>query len=249
MQNTLPTAQDDPGRRWAAAPRGRKLTAIERAEIARLLPDLFGRHFLQIGVWGDEGDWLASAAMPHRAVLAMGPQAGAQARIDALRLPLLSKSVDAILLPHTLEFAPSPHTLLREVTRVLSERGRLLVLGFNPWSALAARRFLGMAPAGLPQAAHYYSAGRVGDWLNLLDFQIDSVRRFGTGFPWLPPRTNGQPFSPAALLQPLSDAWLISARRRVIPISRIGRSPRAQIRPLTIPAAARSDAERSGPSP
>ena len=39
-----------------------------------------------------------------------------------------------MLLPHTLEFATDPYAIVREVDRVLVGEGRLLVLGFRPWS-------------------------------------------------------------------------------------------------------------------
>jgi SAM-dependent methyltransferase len=206
--------------------------AIEHAEVSALLPEFFGRHCLQIGHWGSGEDWLARSEMLHRAVLVTGNQASGAARVDALALPIESRSIDAILLPHTLESVPSPHTLLREVARCLSDRGRLLILGFNPWSLLALRRHLGLAPRALPADLHFYSTGRVSDWLALLDFEITLIRRFNAGFPWLPPRSRGEPFSPAALVQPLSEGYLIAARKRVAPLNLVARQPRAQVRPL-----------------
>lgn len=246
----LQATAHDPVRRWAASVRGQKLTAIEHAEVARQVPDLFGRHFLQIGHWGGGNDWLDGSEMLHRAVLTTHATAIGQARVDPQLLPLAARSVDAILLPHTLESTSSPHTLLREVSRVLSERGRLLILGFNPWSLLGARRWLGLAPRALPGNSHFYSAGRVSDWLTLLDFEITSVRRFGAGFPWLPPRGGDELFSPAALLQPLSEGYLIAAKKRVTPLNLIGRTQRAQIKPLiTVPVASsvRRDVEPDHP--
>lgn len=226
------SAPSDATQRWAESAHGRRLTQIERLEVARQLPELFGRHFLQIGVWGGEGDWLSCSEMLHRAVLSLGKSTGAQARVDAQHLPLASKSVDAVLLPHTLEAVASPHRLLRETSRVLSDRGRLLLLGFNPWGALGWRRRFGLAPRALPSESRFLSPGRVCDWLTLLDFEIVEVRRFGVGFPWLPPRADGGPFSPAALLHTFAEAYVVSARKRVAPLSLIGRPQRAQVKPM-----------------
>ena len=233
MQNLLPASPaHDAAQLWAESPHGRRLTALERAEVGRQLPELFGRHFLQIGYWGGEGDWLQGSEMLHRAVLVLGKQGAAQARVDPVHLPLAGKSVDAVLLPHTLEAVASPHRLLRETSRVLSDRGRLLLLGFSPWGSLGWRRRLGLAPRGLPASARFYSAGRVSDWLRLLDFEIVEVRRFGVGFPWLPPRSDGGPFTPARLLQSFGEGYLIAARKQVLPLSLIGRPARAQVKPL-----------------
>lgn len=256
----MPTLPDDrsmsqlgahnPVLRWARSSRGRKLTSIEHAEVARQVPELFGRHFLQIGNWGSANDWLDNSEMLHRAVLATNAVSVGQARVDAQALPVASRTIDALFLPHTLEFADSPHRLLREVSRVLSERGRLMILGFNPWSLLALRRWVGLAPPSLPVGAHFYSAGRVSDWLTLLDFEITSVRRFNAGFPWLAPRGGSEAFTPAAVLQPLFEGYLIVAKKRVAPVKWVGRTQRAQIRPLiTVPIAnsVRRDVEPDHP--
>lgn len=246
----------DPVLRWAHSARGSRLTATEHFEVARQVPELFGRHFLQIGHWGQRNDWLDGSEMLHRAVLTTSALAQAQlpgqARVDAQVLPLASRSIDAILLPHTLEFASSPHTVLREVSRVLSERGRLLILGFNPWSLLALRRWVGLAPRSLPADSHFYSSGRVSDWLVLLDFEITSVRRFNAGFPWLPPRGNSELFSPAALVQPFSEGYLIAAKKRVTPVNLVGRSQRAQVRnlvPVPVANSVRRDVDPDHPTP
>jgi SAM-dependent methyltransferase len=235
----------DPALRWAGSVRGRRLTAIEHAEVARQLPELFGRHFLQIGHWGAGNDWLDQSEMLHRAVLSTSAVVKGQARVDAEALPLASRSVDAVLLPHTLEFARSPHTVLREVSRVLSERGKLLILGFNPWSLLALRRWVGMAPRSLPGHTRFFSAGRVCDWLVLLDFEVTLVRRFNAGFPWMAPRSDAERFGPARAMQPWHEAYLISARKRVAPLNRVGRIQRAQIRTL-VPAPVANALRRDG---
>ena len=244
-------APRDPASRWALSARGRKLTTIEHSEVARQVPELFGRHFLQIGQWGAGTDWLASSVMLHRALLSTGGAEAGQARVDPQQLPLASRSVDAILLPHTLESAPSPHPVLREVSRVLSERGRLLILGFNPFSLMGLRRWLGLSPRALPLDTHFYSAGRVSDWLSLLDFEISTVRRFSAGFPWLAPRADAEVFSPAALLKPVAEAYLIVAKKRVAPLHLVGRSARAQVKPLIpvpVANAVRRDSEPERPA-
>src|SRR5262245_63937343 len=90
---------------WLRSPRGRRLLALEERELKRVLPDLFGRHVLQIGSWGRGDSLLASSEMLHRAVLGTVADAGADAAAlsEPERLPIQDKSVDAVLLPHCLE--------------------------------------------------------------------------------------------------------------------------------------------------
>jgi SAM-dependent methyltransferase len=215
---------------WLRTPGGQRLLQLEEQEIRRVLPEVFGRHVLQIGSWGQGDELIASSETLHRAVIGTVPDFGAQAMGRPDQLPILAKSVDAVVLPHTLEFSFSPHNVLREANRVLTDRGRLLILGFNPRGSWVWRQYLGLSYKGFPPAGRFYGVGRVNDWLELLDFEVTEVRRFGIGFPWLSPSTDHDSLRPDALLQLFSESYLIVAKRRVVPINLVGRPQRAQVR-------------------
>ena len=217
---------------WLRSPRGRELLALERQEMGRMLPDIFGRHVLQIGSWGRDDELLQKAETLHQAVLGSVADFGAAAVTEVERLPVAAKTVDAIVLPHTLEFTPSPHNLLREANRILTDRGRLFIMGFSPWGVWGTRQRLGLRYRAFPHGAHFYSVGRLCDWLELLDLEVTEVRRFSVGFPWNAPRSDGEAWSLASLTRPLAEAYLMCARKRVIPVNLVGRAVRAQVRPL-----------------
>ena len=84
--------------------------------------------------------------------------------------------MDAVLLPHTLEFAPDPYAVLREADRVLAAEGQLIVLGFRPASLWG----LGQRPRApaFRRAWRQLSSSRVRDWLRLLSYEIVSVRPY-----------------------------------------------------------------------
>ena len=235
----LPALADDIAR-WQQTSYGRGLSVLAQREVAQRVPELFGRHFLQIGEWDHEHDWLASAVTLNRAVLAVERHHEAACRVDPAALPFTARSIDAVLLPHTIERVPSAHGLLREVSRVLSDRGHLMMIGFNPWGALAWRRRMGLAPKQMPAQRQWYSAGRVIDWLKLLGFEVLMVRRFGYGFPWMAPREDRGRLEIATLAARLSDAYVIHARKRVAPLNRIGQTRIAKVRTLVpVPVAGR----------
>ena len=222
---------------WQVSPRAQRLQALEARELALVLPEVFGRHVVQLGNWGAGEQLIESAATLHRAV---GGSLGGALQLDPESLPFAAKSVDALVLPHTLEFTRSPHNVLREVDRVLSDRGRLFILGYNPYGAWAMRGWLGLRAREFLPGARHYSVGRLGDWLELLDFEVMQVRRFGVGFPWLATRSLGESFSPASLLAPFAEAYLLVAKKRVLPMNFVGRLPRAQVKtlvPMPVPAA------------
>jgi SAM-dependent methyltransferase len=161
---------------WLASPLGSTLLARERVAVAAALEQVFGNQFLQIGHWGPADAFLPLARTPRRAVAAE-PGARGEFVSHASSLAVLSVSVDAVLLPHTLEFEPDPHEVLREVERVLVGEGHVLILGFEPAGAWALRHYL--APRGFPPGlTHMLSCGRLRDWLRLLGFDVLEARRF-----------------------------------------------------------------------
>lgn len=219
---------------WLRSPRGRRLLAIEEAELKRVLPDMFGRTVLQIGNWGRGTRLVASAEMLHHAVIGTVGGLGAQGIALPEALPVMDKSVDAVLLPHTLEFAESPQTVLREADRILTDRGRMVVLGFNPWSFWGLRERLGWRYPAFPPGARYQSPSRLCDWLELLGYEITLVRRYGAGLRWAR-RSLGEPGGLRALFGPFMEAYMVVAKKRVIPLDLRRLPARAQVRPLLQP--------------
>lgn len=216
---------------WLRSPRGRRLLALEERELRRVLPDLFGRHVLQIGSWGRGQQLIASSEMLHRAVLGTVPDLGAEALAEPSSLPVADRSIDAVVLPHSLEFSRSPYPVLREVNRVLTERGRLVILGFSPWSLWSLRQWLGLRYRAFPAGARFVGVGRLVDWLHVLDFEVCELRRFGTGFPWTRPASDsGEGLG--RWFRGWSEAYLLVAKKRVIPMTLVGRPARATVRPL-----------------
>ncbi len=88
-----------------------------------------------------------------------------------------------MLLPHTLEFASDPYAIVREVDRVLSGEGQLVVLGFQPFSlwGIRARSSASGFPPGMRRIL---SAGRVREWLVLLGYEIVATRTYLHCTPW-----------------------------------------------------------------
>lgn len=217
---------------WLDSPRGRRFLQIQEQEIRRVLPEVFGRHMLQIGSWGRNGQLIASSETLHSAVIGGLGDPAVQVVAGPENLPIQSRTIDAVLLPHTLEFARSPQSVLREVNRILTDRGRVFILGFNPWGSLGLRQFFGFGYWAFPEGARFHSSGKICDWLELLDFETVELRRYGAGFPWTRPRSDGEPFDLAGIVHPFAEAYLLTARKRVLPMNLVGRLQRAQIKPL-----------------
>lgn len=166
---------------WLESPPGLRLRADEKAVAAEPLRRVFGSQLLQVGAWGRADELIGLAGTARRAVCAQGHVPGVGFIAEDWQLPVSGHSVDAVLLPHTHERSNDPHQLLRECERVLTGGGRLIVLGFNPWSIAGLRRLLSRG-AWPPQIRQIYSERRLRDWLSLLNFDVTSVQRYFPAF-------------------------------------------------------------------
>lgn len=209
---------------WFDSPLGQALLEQERAAVAEALECVFGEEFLQVGAWGRPGQFLDLARTQRRALLAARGGAAGSIRSHPSALPIQSDSIDALLLPHTLEFEAEPHQVLREAERVLRAEGCLVVVGFEPlggWG-LRSRVTAGGFPPGLDRLL---SERRLADWLKLLGFDVDPARRFLYSLP-LARAQSGRPRRWAegagrTLWPRLSGAFVLRARKRVYSVTPI----------------------------
>ena len=159
-------------RAWWDCPLGRALLAAESELLGEALEDVFGWELLQVGAWGSARELLAGSRTRRQSLIAAAAFPGG---VDIIArpslLPVISDCVDAVLLPHTLEFAPDPYAVLREVDRVLVGEGQLLVLGFRPWSLWGMRAR--WSRSGFPPGMRRVLSERLlREWLVLLGFEV-----------------------------------------------------------------------------
>ncbi len=184
---------------WFQTAPGQYLLAWEQARFDEAVADVFGFHALQLGL--PELDALGANRMPRRWLAmpesdlvghpSLQPGVGAAPRLalvtHAAALPFPANSLDLLVLPHTLELSADPHTVLREVERVLVPDGRVVIAGLNPASLWGLRqyrahlcRWLGVSVLGasslyLPEAGAFIGYRRLRDWLRLLGFEVESA--------------------------------------------------------------------------
>ena len=224
---------------WFDGPLGRFLLSAERREVAAALEDVFGNQFLQIGHWGPRATFLPYARTPRRALIAE-PRASGDLISHASQLPILSQSVDAVLLPHTLEFEPEPQSVIREVDRILVGEGQVLILGFEPLGTWVARHSL--AREGFPPGlVATLSRRRLRDWLTLLGFDVVGTRRFLHTLPLASLESTALSRGLERLGRQLDgrfgSAYLLKARKRVYTLTPI----RPRRRPLAKLVGARAE--------
>jgi SAM-dependent methyltransferase len=202
-------------------PLGKSLLTAEAQLLGEALEDVFGWEFLQVGAWGEGRELLAGCRTRRKIVVAPSDfSGGADIIARPSALPVARDSVDAVLLPHTLEFASDPYAIVREVDRVLSGEGQLVVLGFQPFSLWGIRAR--SSPSGFPPGMRrILSVGRVREWLVLLGYEIVATRSYLHCTPWGKGAATDQSTEHSPLLRrtwfnPLpAGAWILKARKRI----------------------------------
>ncbi|HSB97492.1 MAG TPA: class I SAM-dependent methyltransferase [Spongiibacteraceae bacterium] len=179
---------------WYQTDLGRTVLRAEQRLIERCLTDAFGYHLLQLGIDSELTFYddcrvqrcFKAGPVPPVHIGGYGP---GFVQCDVEELPFESDSLDVVIVHHALEFAANPHAVLRELYRVAVPEGRIVLVGFNPWSPLGARMALGRWRSNSIWRNHFLSVSRLHDWLQLLGF---AMQRTDYGFHRLPLHQAGQ---------------------------------------------------------
>jgi SAM-dependent methyltransferase len=211
---------------WLTSSLGRSVLQAESELMVEALDDIFGWELLQLGLWGPSKFLLTGCRTRSRAVIANDKSRCAESDITARlsQLPIGNGAVDAVVLPHTLEFETDPFAVVREADRVLAGEGHLVVLGFRPFSlwGFRSRAISRGYPPGLKRML---GARRVADWLELLGYDVGITRNYLFTPPW--GGSAPRPDVPSALLRRgwikpwPAGAYLLKARKRVYTITPI----------------------------
>lgn len=162
--------------KWLETAMGRELVLKERQCVEELFTDVFGCYLLQLG-WGRAFTTpYAKGQIQRRIVLEecfslMGGIGKVLGRQDAI--PIASNSMDAVFMPHTLDFSNNPIQVLQEVDRVLVSGGHLILLGFNPWSFFGMGQLFFRRSCSIPWCANFLRPKWVINWLTLHGFHIE----------------------------------------------------------------------------
>lgn len=166
---------------WYQSEVGARLLAVEQELINDFLSNAFGYQLLQMSVANTanliqesriQANIVCHPLANEEKIINQDNEVTPQAVSLFDELPFAEDSFDAVVLHHAQEFVANPHNVLREVERIVIPNGKIIIIGFNPWSLMG----LYSSVAGINRKTmwrnHLLSKQRMIDWLNLLDFKI-----------------------------------------------------------------------------
>ena len=126
--------------------------------------------------------------------------AGVAARLG--QLPLMARSVDLVLLRHSLDFACDPRHVLREVVQIMAPEGLVVICGFNPLGLWGGAKMMGRNQQ-VPWNGRYLSLRRLHDWLSLLQLRVIG----GRGCFYRPPLQSSRWLERLGFMEVMGDRW------------------------------------------
>lgn len=217
LEETQPLLND-----WWQSERGLALLESESKAVSHCLAGLHGNYMMTLGLQALPVP--EQCRVQHCFSLSPAESGSVSARANLEQLPLSESMIDVAVLQHTLEYSLDPHQFLREVDRVLTPHGHLVIVAFNPLSLAglysSVMRFFS---SSAHRRHHLLRRGRVRDWLRLLDFETQSVACFRY-HSWRPQSVIMRAFKSIAEQAenfglPLSSYYVIVAQKRVAPLT------------------------------
>jgi len=151
-------------------------------------------------------------------------------------LPILSGSLECLVLPHILELLDNPRRLLSEACRVIKPEGKIVIYCFNKFSLWGiANQFRRKNYPYWPK--HYISAGMVKEWLELEHFELVSHH-----YLMFRPKAKPGIFKKLKFLEwigkklhlPLGGVYAITAKAKVVPLTPIKLNWQQQLSALKV---------------
>lgn len=167
---------------WYRGETGQYLLNELEQLVSPILSTTFGYYSLQIGCPLTAEQLQQNCRVKHHFTLD-DIAAPAEVHANPSMLPVATDSVDLVILMHHLSNTSEPHAVLREAFRILIPEGKLIIIDFNPLSLWGLRNFFQSWLEHVPFKGHFYTAGRIDDWMRLLGFDQEGCYRAG----YLPP--------------------------------------------------------------
>lgn len=160
---------------WFDCSLGQQLINAERELVARAISGRFAGTMVQLDSGYHQpifekrlfGSGILVAQLENRApcpVLCAEPE----------NLPFQPESIDMLLMHHTLDVCEDPYQAVREGAVALKPGGLLIIIGFNPFSFWGLRSMIQSRSEGSGVwNSRFIRSGRVEDWMQLLDFEVE----------------------------------------------------------------------------
>ncbi|MGD0466450.1 MAG: methyltransferase domain-containing protein [Gammaproteobacteria bacterium] len=173
-------------RNWLKTDLGRYVLEQEAKSLPKILKNLFGSNILILGEpeFGTIISYLQEQYKNINQFILHPVLQVNQSSSDLLiaarqdKLPICSDSMDVVILPHSLEMVVNPHEVLRESYRVLRPEGKIIIIGFSPYSFWRIWKLFAKMFFKSPWRNAFISPARLFDWLTILGMEELFINKY-----------------------------------------------------------------------
>lgn len=218
---------------------GQQLLLTEKEMLSKTLKRHFGKHALVVGV-PNQYDLLNATRIPcHSLLTPLVHHLNQSTQIEGefQHLPILTGSIDLVILPHTLELIDTPRHLLSEACRIVKPEGLIVIFGFNPNSLWGIRKMFTRQQT-VPWSSNFHQPKKIKNWLRLAEFEMEKQRTAMHR----PPITQPSVYERFQLFDKLGQyicpffggIYMLVARAKVIPLTPIRMKWKQQLSSIRI---------------
>ena len=158
---------------WLTQYPGTSVLEAEQKLISSLLSKINVNNILVIGV---PEQYKLIKGIPAKNKVVLSPLINKHKAIKYIEcgfaeLSILPGSMDAVIIPHTLELIDTGRNLITEACRSVKPGGDIIIFGFNLFSLWGVKKWW-EKNEGVPWSGHFLMPGQIMQWLDLEDFQF-----------------------------------------------------------------------------
>ena len=160
---------------WMQSGTGGYILSTELCHIEYELNYIFGYHSVEMSI-ASNSQLLANSQVSRK--FQFHPITDGKSpslMMDPYHWPVSPGSLDLVLLHHMIDISDRPYRLLSEASNTITAGGKIMIVGFNPASAISGARFILPRYRKLFNGIRFISRSRIRDWLALLGFSVEKV--------------------------------------------------------------------------
>lgn len=151
---------------WFLSNKGQQLKQLEHD----LLKQQLARHFGSYIVYYNPPVEITRAPSIRHHVSLGDAQLNVEMHCTENKWPVAAGVADVVVLQHSLDFARSPHDVLREAAHCVRPGGHVIILGAHAWSVFGVYRH---CTRSVWRQAYCLAPARITDWLGVLGFSLE----------------------------------------------------------------------------
>ena len=154
--------------KWYKKPNTQPFKKILNKQFSEIKDFIGGKHALFIGLSDFKKKF---ESLKYVSFLAVNEITSSKSDDQTIKLPFEDATYDIIIIMHALDYTEDPYNFIREIDRIATDDGRVVIVGFNSFSLWGLLKPL-MNKSHIPWSLNFYSLYSVREWFKILGYDV-----------------------------------------------------------------------------